>query len=259
MQRLAGGASAEVLALDAHRVLKLFRHGMPRAVAQREAAHARWAHAQGLPAPKPLEIVQQETRTGIVFERCDGPTLFEALRSGARAPAELATLFFELQQQIHRAPWESLLPVQPALARSITAAPGVSDDLKTRALAIAQARCELRVPCHGDFHPQNVILWRSTAVVVDWMDLGWGDPALDVTRTLLFLLYARSQTVSADARDAFVQTYRQHCLQTWDGRAHELARWVLPIAVARLARPGLEAPERAALTRVAQGEVAPWD
>ena len=259
MQRLAGGASADILALDAHRVLKLFRPGVPRAIAQREAAHARWAHAQGLPVPAPLEVVRQAARTGIVFERCDGPTLLEALRSGARAPADLATLFFELQQQIHRAPCEPLLPVQPALARSIAAAPGVSDDLKTRALTIAQARSTRSVACHGDFHPQNVILSQSSAVVVDWMDLGWGDPALDVTRTLLFLLYARSQTVSADARDAFVQTYRRHCLQAWDGRAHELARWVLPIAVARLARPGLEAPERAALTRVAQGEVAPWD
>lgn len=259
MQRLAGGASAEVLALDANRVLKLFRRGVPHAVAQREAAHARWAHAQGLPVPQPLETVRQESRFGIVFERCDGPTLFEALRSDARSPTDLATLFFELQQQIHRAPCEPLLPVQPALARSIAAAPGVSDDLKTRALAIAQARSERSVPCHGDFHPQNVILWRSSAVVVDWVDLGWGDPALDVTRTLLFLLYARSQTVSADARSAFVQTYRQHCLQAWDGRIQELERWVLPIAIARLARPGLEAAERAALTRVVLGEVAPWD
>jgi aminoglycoside phosphotransferase (APT) family kinase protein len=259
MQRLAGGASAEVFALDANRVLKLFRREVPRGVVQREAAHARWAHAQGLPVPRPLDVVRQEARHGIVFERCDGPTLFEALRSGTRAPADLATLFFELQQQIHRAPCELLLPLQPALAHRIAAAPGVGDDLKTRALAIAQARSERSVACHGDFHPQNVILWQSSAVVVDWLDLGWADPALDVNRTLLFLLYAHSQAVATDARDAFVQTYRRLCRQAWSGRTHELARWVLPVAVARLARPGLEAVQRAALTRVAHGEVTPWE
>jgi Ser/Thr protein kinase RdoA (MazF antagonist) len=263
LHRLAAGASADVLAIDAHRVLKLFRREMPREAILREVAHARWARLQGLPVAQALDVVEHGDRTGIVFERRDGPTVFTLLCTGEREPAELATLFFRLQQRIHHAPCNLLPPAQPALVRRIAAA-AVDDDVKTRALMVAQARSARNGACHGDFHPLNVILWLASPVVVDWMDAGCGDPALDVTRTLLFLLYAHNDTIAADTRDAFVQAYRQQCLQAWGGRAHLLSRWVLPAAVARLVPPGgvqlsLEHPERQALNRVIRGEVAPWD
>ena len=41
--------------------------------------------------------------------------------------------------------------------------------------------------CHGDFHPNNILLTLRGPVVIDWMDATRGSPLLDVARsTLLF-------------------------------------------------------------------------
>jgi len=36
---------------------------------------------------------------------------------------------------------------------------------------------------HGDFYPGN---WKSSGVVIDWSDVVWGHPALDVSKLLMF-------------------------------------------------------------------------
>ena len=90
------GLTAQVYGWGQGRVLKLFESWRPEEKVERELRATRAVHAAGLPAPAVYEIVEVEARQGIVFERIDGPSMFEQviarpwrLFAAARQLAEL--------------------------------------------------------------------------------------------------------------------------------------------------------------------------
>ena len=44
-----------------------------------------------------------------------------------------------------------------------------------------------RALCHGDFHPDNVLVDGEKAMVIDWMNLSRGDAMCDVAQTWFLL------------------------------------------------------------------------
>jgi Ser/Thr protein kinase RdoA (MazF antagonist) len=243
---LAQGASAQVFAWPGGRALKLFKPGFPREAIELELHHSRTAHGAGVPTPRPEGLASLEGRTGIVFERWDGPTLYELAAARARPAAELAGIFFELQQAIHRAAAPALEPIAHKLARRLAQARGVPEAARRAAAAMLAQAPERDALCHGDFHPINVIVGAQRAAAIDWLDAARGDPAIDVTRTLVYLRYSRPGAVDPAYRAAFLEAYLERVRAAWAGRMDELTRWQLPVAAARLAEP-LEGAERRAL------------
>jgi Ser/Thr protein kinase RdoA (MazF antagonist) len=246
LERLASGASAQVYAWPQARALKLFKPGFPREAIERELHQSRVAHLAGAPTPRPEGLAGVDGRTGIVFERCDGPTLYELLAARARPAAELAHAFFDLQQAIHRCAAPALEPIAARLARRLPLARGVPEALRRAAGALLNTAPAGDALCHGDFHPLNVIVGAQRTLAIDWLDAARGDPAIDVTRTLVYLRYSRPQALDPQYRAQFLDAYLDRCRAAWDGRIEELVRWQLPVAVARLAEP-LEDAERRAL------------
>jgi thiamine kinase len=251
LAKLADGASAEVYAWPDNQVLKLFRSGFHRESIERELHHSRKAHALGIPTPRPEKLVHLDGRIGIVFARCDGPSFYELIASQARPAKELADLFFDLQQAIHRCSAPELAPLTGALARRIALARDVPEAAKEAALATLEASGDAGTLCHGDFHPLNVMLSGGRAMAIDWLDAARGDPGLDVVRTLLFLQYSRPGAVDPAFRAAFLQAYLRRCREAWSGRIDALERWGLPVAIARLASVTDETERRSLLAFVA--------
>ena len=250
---IASSASAEVFALAGGRVLKLLRPGYSREHAEQELQQAQRAHDLGLPTPRVHQCLTQAGRFGLVFDRCEGPSWLDLLRTQACDPSALGREFFRLQCTVHALDSERLLPVQPRLVRAIQAAPGLPEAERGRAVAIAQSPPARWAACHGDFHPLNVIASERGAQIIDWTGLGRGDPGIDVTRTLLYLRFGRAGGLDAAVRAAFVLAYQADCLAAWQGQFDTLARWQAPVAMARLAYEGLEEAERQSLWRLALG------
>jgi Ser/Thr protein kinase RdoA (MazF antagonist) len=244
--RLAVGASAEILEWPGNRVLKLFKAGFPREAIELELHQSRLAHAAGVATPRAEGLASLHGRTGIVLERCDGPTLYELIAAQARPAAELAAQFFALQRAVHACRVPGLPPLAQKLSRRVTQARGVPEAARRSALVLLAAAPESDALCHGDFHPINVIVGPRGAVAIDWLDAARGDPAMDVTRTLVYLRHARPGAVDPGFRAAFVEAYIEECRKAWEGRLDELMRWQLPVALARLAEP-VEPAERAPL------------
>src|SRR5262245_54936903 len=92
---LARGGSAEIFGLGPH-ILKLYVAEGSLARAEREARQARAALAAGLPAPEVHDVVTIGSRSGIVFERISGPTLYERCRAEPDQIAAIAGRFAEL-------------------------------------------------------------------------------------------------------------------------------------------------------------------
>jgi len=232
---IARGRHAELYLLEPARVLKLFRPGFSRQAIEAELRHAAAAHAAGIPTPRPEGIIESNGRSGIVFERCEGPTLFHMIAERAAPPARLAQIFFGLQRAIHAAAPAGFPDIKEQLAAKIAHARRASPALRQRALEVLARLPAGAAACHGDFHPANVIITDRGPVVVDWVDAGRADAALDAARSLLLLRFARAGKIAEELRAAFVEAYAGCLREAWSGRMQAIERWQLPLAVARLA------------------------
>lgn len=249
LSKLADGGSAEVYTWGEDRVLKLFRYAFPREAIETELRHARIAHGLGIATPRPDGIAQFKGRTGIVFERCQGPTLYELLVSGTEPPERLAAVLFDVQQSVHSLQCSDLPPMEERLARRILRARDVPDPYKQRALDTLRALSTEHRMCHGDLHPINVVLSPSGPMIIDWLDAGHGDPAAEVVRSLLMIEYARPKAIDGAIRRAFLSAYWMRCRQAWADRLERLDRWRMPMAIVRLAE-SRDDSERQSLLRV---------
>lgn len=247
LTKLAAGRTAEVYAWGDDHVLKLFQPGFPLAYIALELKNARSAHALGLPTPSDAGHVEWRQRSGIVFERVDGPTVYELIQTVGADRAALGRKFFDIQQSIHRRNFSELLPLQAKLAERIRLAKGLPQTLKAEAIDKL-----LRAPlsdtvCHGDFHPMNVIMAASGPVVIDWMDMSRGNPAIDIMRTLIYLRFGRGREINQVTRAEFFNAYLERCREVWCGRMEQLQHWQLPLAVARMSISSVNEDERSDL------------
>ena len=247
LTKLAAGRTAEVYAWGDDHVLKLFQPGFPLAYIALELKNARSAHALGLPTPCDAGHVQWRQRSGIVFERVDGPTVYELIQTVGADCAALGRQFFDIQQSIHRCNFSELLPLQAKLAERIRLAKGLPQTLRVEAIDKLLSAPLSETVCHGDFHPMNVIMAASGPVVIDWMDMSRGNPAMDVMRTLLYLRFGRGPEINQVTRAEFFNAYLERCREVWFGRMEQLQHWQLPLAVARMSISSVNEDERSDL------------
>jgi streptomycin 6-kinase len=248
---LAATHEAEVFGWGAGRVLKLYRPGIARATAEREAANARAALAAGARTPRVLEVCIVEERHGVVFDRVDGPTMLEALVAQPEAAVRLAHALADLQADLHRRVASSLPPLRARLAERIRRAEPLDDGVRAAALAALDARPDGRALCHGDLHPANVLLAADGPVIIDWRDATSGDPAADLARSSLIIRHAEAPATVPAAVASALARLRDTLHAAWLDRyaTHDadvparVEGWIPAVAAARLAEP-LGARER---------------
>jgi len=236
---IASGRTAEIFAWGDGLVLKLTRADFPSHLADQEWQNARIAWQSGARVPKPVEIIDVSGRRGVVFERVDGPTMTrcmqkEPLRIKAYA-RQLASLHVELHtisapelpSRHQRVVWNlersTVLPqhLKAAIYRQLTKLP--DDD----------------TICHGDFHPENILLTERGPAIIDWEGCMHGSPAADVAATCLLL---RTVTISLKGWRGwilrqyvglFVRTYQAEYARLAPGRLENLEAWIAVLAACR--------------------------
>lgn len=254
---LADGGTAEIYAWGDGRVLKLFHPDFSPACIALELKNARSAHALGIATPLALGHAEWDQRIGIIFERVNGPTVYELIQTGTQLRSPLGRLFFDVQQKIHRCVLDELLPLQAVMAQQIRLAGWLPETLRCQAMEALLRAPLVNTVCHVDFHPRNVIMGASGPMVIDWLSMYRGDPAIDVVRTLLLLRHFRCQIDQA-ARLDFLNAYLQRCREVWCGRMEQLERWQRPVAVWRLAHENVTVDERAELLDLLEAPHASW-
>jgi Ser/Thr protein kinase RdoA (MazF antagonist) len=162
------GFASDLYAWGGGRVLKLFHASVPTERIDREYRISKAICSAGLPAPAPLERVRVSARSGIVFERVVGVTMYRHVRAKPWLLLKDAKWLAELHAQLHRfvAPLE--LPNQrERIARGIDAAPVLSDSARREARKRLAQLPDAPSVCHGDFHPENILLTEHGPIVVD--------------------------------------------------------------------------------------------
>ncbi len=246
---------AEIFAWEDGWALKLFRDWVSEADARYEYECAQRAHTAGAVTPAVRDFVRMEGRFGIVMERVDGPTMLAALTAQPWRLVELARKLAELHAQMHAcaAPgWPSQREQMEDAIRRAGAERPAARDAVLQALAMLPDGDRL---CHGDFHPDNVIMTARGPVVIDWISGVRGHPLADVARSSLLARLGdpppgmKGRWLLQLGRGLFHEVYLRRYFQLRPELARaELAAWELPVVAARIAE-GIE-PEHMKLVAI---------
>jgi uncharacterized protein (TIGR02172 family) len=184
---IALGFTAEIYAWKDGQVLKLFNRGISRRAAETEANLTRIVHTTGIPVPAVGEIVEIDGRFGLEYERVDGMTMLQALMRQPWKFPIFARQLAELQADMHKRSVPELPSQCERLGHKINNAELLPENLRQAALRALELLPEDDKLCHGDFHPNNIVLSSRGPVIIDWIDASRGSPIMDVARsTLLF-------------------------------------------------------------------------
>ena len=132
--------------------------------------------------------------------------------------------------------------------------------------------------CHGDFHPDNLLLARPDPVdpvtdaglktedlanlwIIDWVDATLGDPACDVARTLLLITtgglpshHGGGSAKMEGGREAIARVYLDRYSEIRPLDICALEAWLPIVAAARLAEGISKETEIAVLLALVRAE-----
>ncbi|MBR0932901.1 phosphotransferase [Bradyrhizobium jicamae] len=165
------GGTADIHAWAPGQVVKLFKEGFSPQLVRQEARITRAVFAAGAPAPEVFGEVTLDGRFGIVLGRLDGPTLLQVTRSGAVTFAGAGAIIASLVLSVHRmSPPPDVLYLRPWMESAFR----LTSDIVPKHIASGTLALVDRLQhpedglCHGDIHPQNVIMTSDGPRLIDW-------------------------------------------------------------------------------------------
>ena len=263
---VAHGSRSVVHAYGRGAVIKVPKPATPASWIRAEAEHVEAVRAVGAPAPSLLGMEQVFGRPASVWERIDGPSLWQQVVDHPHRSAEAGRTLADVQLALFELVPPVTLPNQrDRLVSKIRWSAANLDASLARALDLLPGWTDTPRLCHGDLHPSNVIVSEDGPVLVDWFDACRGDPVADVARSSLTLLAEGTTTPShlpgSDRRTLamLTQAYLSRLEESLDIAPSSLARWQAINAVARLAegvprKPLLEVWRRFAWARAPAAE-----
>jgi uncharacterized protein (TIGR02172 family) len=238
---MALGRTAEVYAWGEQQVLKLYRDWCPPEWVDFEARVGRIVQEAGLPVPTIGDLVEVNGRCGLVYERLEGVSMLKMLIAKPWTVARFGRLTAELHAAMHTIESPHDLPGQrDRLKRAIERTQALSDDLRRKTLDILNACPDGDRLCHGDFHPDNVLMTPRGPIIIDWMTATRGDPLGDVARTDLLMTVGEPPTgalirlLTRLMRGVVRSAYLNRYFQLRPARRDELAKWRVMTFAARL-------------------------
>jgi hypothetical protein len=235
------GRLAEVFAWGDTQVLKLFVAGRDVAAIEAEARVSQIVHEAGVLSPGTYGVIEVEGRQGIILDRAPGIPMLALLSAKPWKLFEFGRRLAELHVSVHQCSVDDLPSQHEQLERLIARA-----ELPTAQRDLARARLR-ELPggtaiCHGDFHPDNVLINGDAATVIDWTTVCLGNPAADFALTSLILRLGApppgsslwSRIAIRVGRALFHHSYASRYRRLRNLSLQDVQPWTLPIAVARL-------------------------
>src|SRR5262249_49505366 len=146
----------------------------------------------------------------------------------------------EAHANLHQRTVANLPRVRGMLAQRATSVSKLTEAQQRAVLRALGALPDGEALCHGDYHPDNVLLSSRGPLVIDWENAALGDPLADVARTLMLFranfVYAQSAAARALRRGALqylVGLYLRRYRQLLPCDMTRLRAWELPVTAAR--------------------------
>jgi len=167
-EMIGRGTSADVHAWAPGQVVKLFKPGFPRRLGWHEAQMTDSVFAAGAPAPEVFGVVILEGRFGIVMARFDGPTLLQLTRTGAMTRGQAGAILATLGRSVHATPAPQGVPRLGGWLEGWVRSSPLPPPIASGVLALVERLSPGDALCHGDLHPDNVIMTAEGPKLIDW-------------------------------------------------------------------------------------------
>lgn len=204
MKLFAKGNTAEVYDYKEGVVCKLFWDGYPVTSIQRECENAKVMGEAGLPVPCCYGVIEEGSRSGILYEKLEGDTLLaDFLKTGDAA--SMVQCLTTLHQQILSCHTKRVLDYKEFLRYCASSRRVNANGLLEKIDHLPDGD----VLCHGDFHPNNVMKgMNGQAQIIDFMNVCHGPGLYDIART--YCLIANGDVPGELAgRDAIISAQNQ--------------------------------------------------
>lgn len=259
---IGNGRTADVMSYNDDSVLKLFKTFMDVNAVEREFGIATYAYRQGLPTPKPVALISQDDRKGIVYERVNGKSLLRLLSDNPLQMKKIARQMAELHSRINAVEFDDSQSVlKNNIEYAINAAPDLGEDDKKRIIAYMDSLPNGNRLCHGDFHPDNIMA-DDTLWIIDWMTGASGNPLCDIARSKMILETSEipdsvplaMRLLLKMGQNKLAKAYVRAYCKISNAKIKEINAWLLPLYAARLVE-NLSGKEKAIILRKIRKEM----
>lgn len=181
-------------------------------------------------------------RKGIVFQRVRGITMMQYFLSKPWHISREAQRLAELHCEMHKVKVSGIPKQKPKLIQSIKATEKLTEDKKQVIIGYMDSLNEDNSLCHGDFHPDNILISEDKYIIIDWMTGTMGCAVADVARTYILLKIGAlppgssifKKNIIEFVRRKFYLEYIKHYLKKSSILMEDVEKWILPLAAARL-------------------------
>ena len=188
-------------------------------------------------------MIKIDGRDSIVFERIEGPSMWQLLLEDPSKMAGLTRQMIEVQQAINGVEAPQGVPdLSGRICSKIAEACLLTPEERDSALGMTKSLPSGVSLCHGDLHPGNILMGENGPVVIDWFDAGSGHCAADSVRTSLLIRPPGNggepphlPGASRALLEAMHRIYLEDVVARSGGTVPELLHWERVLAASRLA------------------------
>lgn len=236
------GRTAEVYEYSTDKIIKLFRKGIPEKVIKNEYSISLELYKKGFPVAKTFDFIEYNDRCGIVYEKINGISMLKYISAKPWKINSEARRLAELHKSIQKDIKIELPDQKDRLKGDIERTDLLHNEVKDKLYRYIDNLKNDNILCHGDFHPDNILIAKEKVVIIDWMTATKGNPLADIARTSVIFKYAYipedksfiEKKIINSIRNKFYSAYIKQYLQISNTCIEEIEELELPIAAARL-------------------------
>ena len=188
MQLIGKGKSAEVLQYDERKVLKLFFNDFSINDIKYENMLMNSINQLNIKAPICYGTISLENRNGLLYEYAKGVSLLSLIIQNPFKVKQYAYLLAKEHAKIHTNTCTTLPSEKERFSKQIERSKEIIGYQYNGLIEQLSKITSETFVCHGDFHPDNILVDNSDIRIIDWMNSYSGTRAGDVARTHLMII-----------------------------------------------------------------------
>ncbi|SCY79864.1 aminoglycoside phosphotransferase family protein [Alkaliphilus peptidifermentans] len=241
-QLIGKGMTAEVYEWEQDKVLKLYFDWVPDQWVKYEAMVGKAVYEAGVPSPAVYDIVNEEEGKGILFQRIYGKSMLKHIENKPWKLFYYAGCMARLHVKIHSCSVDKLPTQNEKFTHAIKASANILKDKEKRILGYLESLPAGGKVCHGDFHPDNILITDKDILAIDWTNAYYGNQLSDVARTCIMITtpFMPAGTLkvtllfSKILKGLIYSTYLKEYVKLSKTKTEDIFAWMLPVAAARL-------------------------
>jgi len=241
---LGEGRESEVYLWDKMQVLKLFRTDVSKERIDFEYEASELVQKHYEHAPKVFGKIEVNDRQGILYELIEGKTMNENIMNNKLKLRKFGKCLGTLHAKLHKLKTAKIRSQKPYFEKRIRNTSLLTNSQKDIIINYLHSLRDGESPCHGDLHPDNILISYKAPFVIDWSNLTIGNPIADIARTTYLLKKSydpnnsdRSIVIKAFLkvfRSIFYRAYYKSYRKILKTSKNEINAWEIIICAVRL-------------------------